>query len=183
MSDRAHRVSDAPSPGGATDGQRQAEEVARAFHEAYERLAPSFGYATRPESAVPWGSVPSRNKRLMVATCSEVFAALLARVEAADKRAAEYACKVLEQLTELEDSQEQAAVLGERVVALETGLEQFGEHRDNCRVWNHPKFGRGVIAPGTDWESCDCGLRSALAQSEGLPPPPLDTPAKENADG
>jgi len=31
----------------------QASELAQAFHEAYERLAPEFGYETRKESAVP----------------------------------------------------------------------------------------------------------------------------------
>lgn len=44
-----------------------AESVARRFHELYERLAPNFGYETRPESAVPWSEVPERNRSLMVA--------------------------------------------------------------------------------------------------------------------
>lgn len=44
-----------------------AEQLARRFHETYEALAPSFGYETRPESAVPWEDVPEMNKRLMVA--------------------------------------------------------------------------------------------------------------------
>jgi hypothetical protein len=52
----------------------RAEKLARAFHEAYERLAPSFGYETRKESAVPWEDVPADNKALMVAVCSEVLA-------------------------------------------------------------------------------------------------------------
>ena len=30
------------------------EAVAAAFHEAYERLAPEYGYKTREESAVHW---------------------------------------------------------------------------------------------------------------------------------
>lgn len=46
----------------------QAERIARAFHEAYERLAPSFGYETRKASAVPWEDVPEENRELMVAT-------------------------------------------------------------------------------------------------------------------
>ena len=54
-----------------------AEHMARKFHEHYEALAPSFGYKTREESAVPWDEVPVQNKALMVATClalmSEVF--------------------------------------------------------------------------------------------------------------
>jgi hypothetical protein len=44
-----------------------AEKVAQAFHEAYERLAPGFGYKTREASAVPWEDVPANNKALMVA--------------------------------------------------------------------------------------------------------------------
>lgn len=50
------------------------EAEARLFHEAYERLAPSFGY----ESAVPWEDLPEDNKRLMAAVCSEVGAAIRA---------------------------------------------------------------------------------------------------------
>lgn len=49
------------------------EELARLFHEAYERLAPDFGYKTREASAVPWEDVPPSNKQLMVATAAEVL--------------------------------------------------------------------------------------------------------------
>jgi hypothetical protein len=51
-----------------------AETVARYFHEAYERLAPSFGYETRKESAVAWDDVPEPNRSLMVAVAAEVLA-------------------------------------------------------------------------------------------------------------
>ncbi|MEO3860890.1 hypothetical protein [Acrocarpospora sp. B8E8] len=44
-----------------------AEKVARAFHQAYERLAPDHGYKTREATAVPWDDVPWGNKRLMIA--------------------------------------------------------------------------------------------------------------------
>lgn len=44
------------------------DDIARAFHEAYERLAPTFGYRTRDASAVPWEDVPEDNKNLMRAT-------------------------------------------------------------------------------------------------------------------
>jgi hypothetical protein len=50
-----------------------AEELARFFHETYERLAPDYGYKTREESAVPWEDVPQDNKALMIATCGEVL--------------------------------------------------------------------------------------------------------------
>jgi len=52
-----------------------AEEMARRFHEAYERLAPSFGYKTREASAVPWEDVPEQNKALMIAVCAEMIEA------------------------------------------------------------------------------------------------------------
>jgi hypothetical protein len=50
-----------------------AEELARFFHETYERLAPQYQYETREESAVPWDEVPEDNKRLMIATAAEVL--------------------------------------------------------------------------------------------------------------
>lgn len=49
------------------------EDLARTFHETYERLAPDFGYETRKESAVPWDSVPNQNRNLMRAVIREVF--------------------------------------------------------------------------------------------------------------
>ena len=50
-----------------------AEEVARKFHEAYEELAPSFGYETREESRVTWVEVPGNNKALMIAVVSKLM--------------------------------------------------------------------------------------------------------------
>lgn len=52
---------------------RWAEDIARRFHETYERLAPDFGYETRSESAVPWEDVPERNRLLMQAVVAFVF--------------------------------------------------------------------------------------------------------------
>jgi len=54
---------------------KQAEDLARLFHETYERLAPQFGYATKKETAVPWDSIPAdnANKKLMVAVCEEIL--------------------------------------------------------------------------------------------------------------
>lgn len=48
-------------------GTMTAEQIAQAFHETYERLAPDFGYKTREASAKPWADVPEQNKALMVA--------------------------------------------------------------------------------------------------------------------
>lgn len=50
------------------------ETLARRFHDAYERLAPSFGYQTREASAKPWAQVPENNRRLMIAVCAEIAA-------------------------------------------------------------------------------------------------------------
>ena len=50
-----------------------AEEIARKFHEVYERFAPDFGYKTREESAVPWEEVPLPNRDLMIATVNELL--------------------------------------------------------------------------------------------------------------
>jgi hypothetical protein len=49
------------------------EQLAQHFHEAYERLAPDFGYRTREESAKPWQEVPRANKQLMTAVARETL--------------------------------------------------------------------------------------------------------------
>jgi hypothetical protein len=51
-----------------------AEAIARKFHDAYERLAPKYGYETRQESAGSWEQVPVQNKRLMIAVVAELLA-------------------------------------------------------------------------------------------------------------
>lgn len=50
-----------------------AEAIAQAFHETYERLAPEHGYETRKASAVPWEQVPEQNRNLMVAVVAELL--------------------------------------------------------------------------------------------------------------
>ena len=50
-----------------------AEELARAFHETYERLAPEFNYETREDSRTAWEDVPEDNRRLMVAVAAELI--------------------------------------------------------------------------------------------------------------
>lgn len=52
------------------------DDLAQAFHEAYERLAPHFGYKTREASAKPWADVPLENRALMAAVCAELLADL-----------------------------------------------------------------------------------------------------------
>lgn len=51
----------------------RAESLARRFHETYEKLAPSFGYETKKDSAVPWEDVPEKNRNLMIATCKSIL--------------------------------------------------------------------------------------------------------------
>jgi len=67
QSEKCYQRDDAPMP------HPEAESLAKAFHETYERLAPSYGYETRKESAKPWSEVPEKNKRLMIAVCSEIL--------------------------------------------------------------------------------------------------------------
>lgn len=54
----------------------RAERVARLFHDTAQRLAPSFGYDTHPESAVPWHEAPENNRLLLIAVAREVLEAL-----------------------------------------------------------------------------------------------------------
>jgi len=61
-----------------------AEQVAKLFHETYERLAPAFGYVTRKSSRLKWDSVPQKNRALMVAVSQTVLNALL-EAESAEK--------------------------------------------------------------------------------------------------
>lgn len=60
------------------------ESVAKLFHEAYERLAPTFQYETRQATRVRWENVPAHNKNLMIATAAEVLATLFPLEEQAD---------------------------------------------------------------------------------------------------
>jgi hypothetical protein len=50
-----------------------AERVAKAFHESYERQAPSVGYETRKDSAVPWENVPEKNRELMIRVSADLL--------------------------------------------------------------------------------------------------------------
>lgn len=58
----------------SSSAPEDAERVARAFHETYERLAPQHGYETRKASAVPWADVPENNKSLMIAVVADLLA-------------------------------------------------------------------------------------------------------------
>ncbi len=63
-------------------------DLAKKFHETYERLAPQYNYETRKASAVPFDSIPENNQELMIAVCSELdlipmsdYSALLQKYE------------------------------------------------------------------------------------------------------
>jgi hypothetical protein len=60
------------------------EQMARYFHAEYERLAPTFGYKTRTESAVPWEDVPEANRQLMTAVATSVLLRFFADQTAID---------------------------------------------------------------------------------------------------
>ena len=49
------------------------EETAQRFHDAYEELAPTFGYSTRPESRMSWDRLSEPMRSLMIATVRAVF--------------------------------------------------------------------------------------------------------------
>jgi len=49
------------------------ERIAHTFHDAYEALAPAFGYRTRAASSKPWEQIPASNRDLMIATVRAVF--------------------------------------------------------------------------------------------------------------
>lgn len=53
-------------------GDLSSEALARRFHDSYERLAPLYGYETRPESATSWENVPPTNRALMIAVADEL---------------------------------------------------------------------------------------------------------------
>lgn len=73
-----------------------AAKLAQLFHESYELLAPSFGYETRKESAVPWSDVPDKNKRLMVAVAERIITASLLPV--VERRESQFTAMVEEML-------------------------------------------------------------------------------------
>lgn len=60
-----------------TDNTSLEEQLAKKFHETYERLAPEYGYRTRKSSAVAWEDVPANNKELMIAVAKEISDTLI----------------------------------------------------------------------------------------------------------
>jgi len=56
--------------------EMDALQLAKLFHDTYERLAPQFGYETREETKQFDSLAP--NGQLMVATCAQILAAIRA---------------------------------------------------------------------------------------------------------
>ena len=50
-----------------------AERIARAMHDTYERLAPGFQWETQERSRKPWDQVPENNRQLMIATAQDLL--------------------------------------------------------------------------------------------------------------
>lgn len=65
------------------------EETARRFHDAYEELAPTFGYSTRPESRVSWDRLSEPMRSLMIATVRAVLIEQAATLASARRRIAQ----------------------------------------------------------------------------------------------
>ncbi len=61
--------------------EEKAIELAKLFHETYERLAPDFGYETRKESRKKWYDVPEKNRKLMIAVAGHILAELESKPE------------------------------------------------------------------------------------------------------
>lgn len=66
-------------------------QIARKFHKVYEKLAPEFGYTTRPETRE--FDENSSNGKLMIAVCKEVV------LEELDKAREEVLLELLEKKT------------------------------------------------------------------------------------
>lgn len=55
-----------------TTDNTQAEQLARLFHDTYERLAPQYGYETRDDTKQFDPTAP--NGKLMIAVCGAILA-------------------------------------------------------------------------------------------------------------
>lgn len=78
------------------DGWR-AQRLATEFHEIYERLAPSFGYETRPDTKQ--FDPNSKNGKLMIAVCGNILAALAAPAGAIQPQKCQICKGVIENCT------------------------------------------------------------------------------------
>ncbi len=131
-----------------------AEELAEAFHENYERLAPSHGYETRDDSRTEWKDVPEKNKKLMVATATAILIILRGGHSAEEFR------------SHLEGA---AAAYADQV-----GLERARKAADLILEVNSNPISFKVLEPGTEEEidvnALVADLRTRLPVGEFLFP-------------
>jgi hypothetical protein len=59
-----------------TGDAQSIERYCEMLHDAYERAAEHWGWATNPESRKPWADVPERNKMTMRMALGNLLAAL-----------------------------------------------------------------------------------------------------------
>jgi hypothetical protein len=52
---------------------KEVREIAKEFHQTYEKLAPLLGYKTRKATAVRWSEVPDKPKLLMMETVDNLI--------------------------------------------------------------------------------------------------------------
>lgn len=62
-----------PGPPGPPGPGTRVEEIARAFHETYEEIAPRAGWETQERCRVEWGDLPAANRNLMVAVVQRLL--------------------------------------------------------------------------------------------------------------
>lgn len=110
------------------------EQLAQRFHEAYERLAPQFGYQTRPESAVPWEDVPEANRALMVAVATEVLASLSTEVSETPEENRRRAVAIYLSTAGYHQVEHSGGVIWEPDFTVKGGylVDPFGEHDHGC---------------------------------------------------
>lgn len=60
---------------------RDAERIARAFHEEYEQMAPAYGWETQKKSRVAWDDLPDNQRKLMVHVVGNLLAADVFAIE------------------------------------------------------------------------------------------------------
>jgi len=70
-----------PTPSPTEPASGEGEQIARLFHDTYERLAPQYGYETRKETRAFDPASP--NGRLMISVCSEVTSSLRSHLSTA----------------------------------------------------------------------------------------------------
>jgi hypothetical protein len=132
-------------------------DLARRFHDTYERLAPDYGYTTRADARE--FDPDSPNGRLMAAVCSEVLGALEAEVWRLQSREAYFAralgvadggqyrtdwdAAITRVLVQKDKAEAEVERLRE---ALRSCLEDWDEH--GILTWDALHLARSAVAGG-----------------------------------